>query len=96
MKFFRVWPGKNPGELRFLFTYPLRDGCATCNRLGFANYLWDFDASGKLTGVQLLSVTRGAPPHRRDVSPQPAPQQPVTPPPAAQAPASNNGAPTHE
>jgi hypothetical protein len=66
IRFVRVWPGANPGEQRFLFSYPLIDGCRACARSGFANYWWDFDAKGKFQGTRLLSVTRGVPPVKRD------------------------------
>jgi hypothetical protein len=65
VQFARVWPGSKAGEQKFLFSYPLRDGCATCDRVAFANYFWKFDASGKFTGTELMSVTRGAPPVQR-------------------------------
>jgi hypothetical protein len=65
IQFARVRPGEKPGSQRFLFSYPLIDGCHACARSGFANYWWDFDAQGKFLGTQLLSVTRGAPPIKR-------------------------------
>jgi len=67
IRFARVWAGAKPGEQRFLFSYPLIDGCRACARSGFANYWWDFDAKGKFQGTRLLSVTRGVPPVKRDV-----------------------------
>ncbi len=67
IRFARVWAGAKPGEQRFLFSYPLIDGCRACARSGFANYWWDFDAKGKFQGTRLLSVTRGVPPIKRDL-----------------------------
>ena len=67
IRFARVWAGAKPGEQRFLFSYPLIDGCRACARSGFANYWWDFDAKGKFQGTKLLSVTRGVPPIKRDL-----------------------------
>jgi hypothetical protein len=77
IRFARVRPGEKPGSQRFLFSYPLIDGCYACARSGFANYWWDFDAQGKFLGTQLLSVTRGAPPIKRDRRP-PAGDTPTT------------------
>jgi hypothetical protein len=67
IRFARVWTGAKPGEQRFLFSYLLIDGCRACTRSGFANYWWDFDASGKFQGTRFLSVTRGVPPIKRDL-----------------------------
>ena len=66
IQFARVWAGAQPGEQRFLFSYPLIDGCRACARSGFVNYWWNFDANGKFRGTQFLSVTRGVPPIKRD------------------------------
>ena len=79
VQYARVWPGPKPGDLQFVYSYPLLNGCATCEQSGFANYLWNFDSSGKFLGTKLLSVTRGAPPiNRRSYMPAP-PSQPATP-----------------
>jgi hypothetical protein len=67
IRFARVWAGAKPGQQRFLFSYPLIDGCRACARSGFASYWWDFDAKGKFQGTRLLSVTRGVPPIKRDL-----------------------------
>jgi hypothetical protein len=81
IQFARAWPGEKPGSLRFLFSYPLIDGCRSCARSGFANYWWDFDSQGKFLRTQLLSVTRGAPPIKRSraagATPAPAPSVPT-------------------
>ena len=71
IRFARVWPGANPGGQRFLFSYPLIDGCRACTRSGFANYWWEFDAKGKFQGARLFSVTRGVPPLKRTFSSPP-------------------------
>lgn len=84
IQFARTWPGAKPGGQRFLFSYPLIDGCHACTRVGFANYWWDFDAKGKFLGTQLLSVTRGAPPvvrHRPAPPPAQTPSGPKSSPP---------------
>jgi hypothetical protein len=72
IRFARVWPGAQPGGQRFLFSYPLIDGCRACTRSGFANYWWEFDAKGKFQGARLFSVTRGVPPLKRNFSSPPA------------------------
>jgi hypothetical protein len=41
---------------RFLFDYPLVDGCHACDLLGYARIAYDFDAKGRLTAVQLVGV----------------------------------------
>jgi hypothetical protein len=76
VRFARVWAGAKPGEQRFLFSYPLIDGCRACARSGFANFWWDFDAKGKFQGTHLLSVTRGVPPIKRDLRLPPAGSRP--------------------
>jgi hypothetical protein len=81
VQFTRVWPGEKPGSQRFLFSYPLIDGCRACARSGFANYWWNFDAQGKFEGTQLLSVTRGVPPIKRSRTAMPG-AAPATAPPA--------------
>ena len=63
--FARSYAGDNPNELRFLFSYPLLNGCHACARPGFANYWWTFDAAGKFLGTKLISVTRIPPPIKR-------------------------------
>jgi hypothetical protein len=82
VQFARAWPGDKPGSERFLFSYPLIDGCRACARSGFANYWWDFDAQGKFVGTQLLSVTRGVPPikrHRMPMAGDPSATPPTPP-----------------
>lgn len=74
----RVWPGPKPGDIQFVYSYPLLNGCATCAQSGFVNYLWNFDSSGKFLGTKLLSVTRGAPPIRK-AAPLPAPTEQTAP-----------------
>ncbi len=74
----RVWEGPKPGEIQFILSYPLINGCATCGHSGFANYLWNFDSAGNFLGSKLLSVTRGVPPLKRSFHPAPQPEQPPT------------------
>jgi hypothetical protein len=83
----RVHSGTQPGEQRFIFSYPIANGCKACARSGFVNYGWEFDAKGKFQGTRLLSVTRGVPPIKHDfrLPPQgvrapadPKPSQPGT------------------
>lgn len=78
IRFARVWAGAKPGDQRFLFSYPLNDGCRACAGSGFANYWWDFDAKGKFQGTHFLSVTRGVPPVKRDLGSPPAGAQTPT------------------
>lgn len=72
----RIWPGPEPGDFQFVYSYPLLDGCATCAQSGFANYLWNFDSKGNFLGTKLLSVTRGVPPLTRRTSQMPEASQP--------------------
>lgn len=44
------------GGQRFVFDYPLLDGCHACDLLGFARLVYDFDTAGKLTAVALVGV----------------------------------------
>jgi hypothetical protein len=78
IQYARVWPGDKPGQQKFLFTYPLADGCRECARSGFANYWWIFDGSGKFAGTKLLSVSRGVPPLRRRGAHSHPPATPAT------------------
>jgi hypothetical protein len=79
VEYARVWPGPQPGDLQFVYSYPLLNGCATCAQNGFANYLWNFDRTGKFLGTKLLSVTRGAPPIKKSMQPPAPTDQPVPP-----------------
>ena len=79
----RAFNGATPGSQRFLFSYPLTEGCRGCPGRGVANYYWDFDAKGKFLGAHFLSVTRGMPPRKAA-----RPGAPVAPnPPEAASPA---------
>ncbi len=83
--FARTYPPEHPGELRFLFSYPLINGCHACARDGYANYWWDFDANGKFLGTKLISVAYAPPPLKRARPPRPQvpgsmPAQPGSPP----------------
>lgn len=71
--FARTFGSDTPGVQRFLFSYPLSEGCADCPRRGVANYWWDFDAKGDFLGAHFLSVTRGMPPKK---AARPAPGSP--------------------
>ena len=77
VEFARAWPvpGAPAGSQRFLFFYPLLDGCHACARIGVANYWWDFDAQGKFMGTKLSNAGRVPPPARRS-RPQPPAQTP--------------------
>ena len=83
----RVYAGDTPGVQRFLFSYPLSEGCAGCPRRGVANYWWDFDAKGKFLGAHFLSVTRGMPPKKRARPTAPGPSGAVPPTPPSSPPA---------
>lgn len=63
--FAKTYPSDNPTDVRFLFSYPLINGCHACARPGFANYWWTFDANGKFLGTKLISVSRVPPPIKR-------------------------------
>ncbi len=71
--FARSYRGETPNTLRFIFSYPLMNGCHACARPGYANYWWNFDANGKFLGAKLISVSRVPPPLRRDRPRPPAP-----------------------
>lgn len=75
----RVWPGPKPGDIQFVISYPLINGCATCAHIGFVNYLWTFDSTGNFLGTKLLSVTRGVPPLRRNSHTAPPTEAPAVP-----------------
>jgi hypothetical protein len=79
VEYARVWPGPQSGDLQFVYSYPLLNGCATCAQTGFANYLWNFDRTGKFLGTKLLSVTRGAPPIKKSMQPSAPTDEPVPP-----------------
>jgi hypothetical protein len=83
--FARTYPSDNPSNQRFLFSYPLINGCHACERVGYANYWWDFSADGKFLGTKLISVSRVPPPLKR-----PHPRRPLTTSPGAP----NSGAPS--
>ncbi|HXE12443.1 MAG TPA: hypothetical protein VN633_10005 [Bryobacteraceae bacterium] len=52
-----VVPGSTPeGGQRFIAEYKLLNGCHACAQVGTARFAFDFDASGKLTGVEFISV----------------------------------------
>ena len=85
VRYSKVYGGLNPGELRFLFSYPLLNGCQACAQDGWASFWWDFDANGKFLGTKLVSVTSAQPPARpqRQMRPGlPMPAQPKSAPPA--------------
>lgn len=65
VQYSKVYGGPNPGDVRFMFLYPLLDGCRACARAGWAAYWWDVDASGKFLGTKLVSVMRVMPPAQR-------------------------------
>jgi hypothetical protein len=68
------WPGdrtdqslpelrdRNSGGQQALVRYLLKDGCHACANIGSARVAFNFDATGKFTGVRLLNVIPGAPP----------------------------------
>jgi hypothetical protein len=41
---------------RFVFDYPIVDGCHACELLGYARLAYGFDAAGKLTTVELVGI----------------------------------------
>lgn len=43
-----------PGGQRFIFTYPLVDGCHACENLGMGQVAFNFDAAGNYLGVTHL------------------------------------------
>lgn len=96
VRFSRIYSGPNPGELRFLFSYPLLDGCHACVQDGWANFWWDFDANGKFLGTKLVAITSVLPPARPQRQMRPGlpmpPGQPNSAPPAP-APAEPNAPP---
>lgn len=84
----RAYNGDKPGFQRFLFSYPLTEGCRGCQGRGVANYFFDFDDKGKFLGAHFLSVTRGMPPRKaaRPVPPNPPEAASPTTAPATPAP----------
>lgn len=65
-----LWPGnhtfptvtKNPsGGQRFIFTYPLKNGCNACATIGYADIGFDFNNGGTFLGPQLISVAPAQP-----------------------------------
>jgi hypothetical protein len=48
---------RSAGGQRFVFAFPLRNGCRACETVGEAEVAFDFDASGRLLGESLLRVT---------------------------------------
>ena len=84
----RAFNGDKPGFQRFLFSYPLTEGCSGCPGRGVANYFFDFDANGKFLGTHFISVTRGMPPKKaaRPVAPNPPEATAPSNPPATPAP----------
>jgi hypothetical protein len=79
VEYARVWPGPKPGDIQFVVSYRLTNGCQTCAVVGFVNYLWNFDSSGNFLGTKFLSVTRGMPPLRRSFHPTEQTDQPASP-----------------
>jgi hypothetical protein len=80
-----VWPGdrsgKDPwplvkslpeGEMEFVVTYPLINGCHACQRVGIAGFGWDFDASGKFLKTVYIPTP---PPSKTMKRPHGAPPQ---------------------
>jgi hypothetical protein len=49
---------------RFIVDYWLQNGCHACERIGSAQFAFDFDQSGTFLGSHLLSVESGAGPDR--------------------------------
>lgn len=57
-----LWPGATSPEVatlangtqRFIFLYPLLDGCHACDQLGWARLAFDFDANGIFQGITHL------------------------------------------
>jgi len=82
VQYSKVYGGPNPGGVRFMFLYPLLDGCRACARAGWAAFWWDFDADGKFLGTKLVSVMRVMPPARpqKPMPPQGMPEAAPVPP----------------
>lgn len=87
IQYAHTYGSDTPGVERFLFSYPLSEGCAGCPRRGVANYWWDFDAKGEFLGAHFLSVTRGMPPRRPARPGSTGPSGPVPPAPPSAPPA---------
>lgn len=47
------------GGMRLTFRFTLLNGCATCEKAGYAFIAYDFNASGELTNTQLISLEAG-------------------------------------
>jgi hypothetical protein len=84
----RAFNGDKPGFQRFLFSYPLTEGCQGCPGRGVANYFFDFDDKGKFLGAHFISITRGMPPKKaaRPVAPNPPEATAPSNPPVSPAP----------
>ncbi len=42
---------------RFIFYYPIKDGCKACKTLGVAQVGFDFSNTGRFNGVKLLNIS---------------------------------------
>lgn len=63
-----IWPGNRSGTdypqfnrlsnngIRLIANYQLQNGCHACEIVGYANFAFDFDSSGKFLGVKIVDV----------------------------------------
>ncbi len=68
-----IWPGDRTdrrtviagttpdGGQRFLVEYMLLNGCHACARVGFPRFAFDFDADGKLLGINFVELRPAKP-----------------------------------
>ncbi len=65
-----LWPGDRVGteypkveplpkkSVRIILNYSLRNGCNTCNLIGFAEFGFDFDSTGVFLGTKFLNIKK--------------------------------------
>ncbi len=63
-----IWPGDRSGKdypqynrlsnnlIRLIANYQLKNGCHACEIVGYANFAFDFDSSGKFLGIKVVNV----------------------------------------